>query len=133
MQRCLKKCPCYNVLIIFSFRHFLEHVKWMKSWTRLFKVCHQLSGFLNKSIRVYPVKAENWHALSQEQYFSKHHFLDICQCAFNNFLLLSYSSLLVLFILGSIFKVKSSFWFSDLIMSWICCWCKDMTDNLLIF
>ena len=28
-------------------------------------------------------KAENWHALSHEQYFSKHHFLDICQCVFN--------------------------------------------------
>ena len=28
-------------------------------------------------------KAETWHPLSQEQYFLKHHFLDICQCAFN--------------------------------------------------
>ena len=27
-------------------------------------------------------KVENWHALSHEQYFSKNHFLDICQCAF---------------------------------------------------
>ena len=27
--------------------------------------------------------AETWHAWSQEQYFSKHRFLDICRCAFN--------------------------------------------------
>ena len=30
-------------------------------------------------------KAENWHALSLEQYFSKYHFLDICQCTFKNY------------------------------------------------
>ena len=30
----------------------------------------------------YPYKTENWHALSQEQCFSKHRFLDICRCAF---------------------------------------------------
>ena len=29
-----------------------------------------------------PYEAEAWHAWSQEQYFSKHLFLDICQCAF---------------------------------------------------
>ena len=29
-----------------------------------------------------PYKAEAWHACSQEQYFSKHRFLDIYQCAF---------------------------------------------------
>ena len=28
-------------------------------------------------------KAENWHVLSQGQYFSKHHFLDVCRCALN--------------------------------------------------
>ena len=26
-----------------------------------------------------PYKAENWHALSHEHYFSKHRFLDICR------------------------------------------------------
>ena len=30
-----------------------------------------------------PFKAENWHALSHEQYFLKHRFVDICRCAFN--------------------------------------------------
>ena len=29
-------------------------------------------GFLNNSIRVHFYKAENWHALSYEQYFSRH-------------------------------------------------------------
>ena len=28
----------------------------------------------------YAYKVENWHALSDEQYFSKHRFLDICRC-----------------------------------------------------
>ena len=28
-------------------------------------------------------KVENWHALSLEQRLLNHHFLDICQCAFN--------------------------------------------------
>ena len=32
-----------------------------------------------------PYKAENWHASSHEQYFSKHHFHDICQCVFSSF------------------------------------------------
>ena len=39
-----------------------------------------LQGFLNNSIMVHSYKAENWHALSHEQYFWKHNFLDICQC-----------------------------------------------------
>ena len=29
-----------------------------------------------------PYKAKNWHALSHEQYFPKHCFLDICRCVF---------------------------------------------------
>ena len=29
-----------------------------------------------------PCKGQNWHALSHEQHFLKHLFLDICQCAF---------------------------------------------------
>ena len=29
-------------------------------------------------------EAENKHAFSHEQYFSKHHVLDICHCAFKN-------------------------------------------------
>ena len=33
-----------------------------------------------------PYKAENWNALSHEQYFLEHCFLDICQCAFKQFL-----------------------------------------------
>ena len=40
-----------------------------------------MSGFLNNCQGV-PYKAENWHALSQEQYFSINRFSDICQCAF---------------------------------------------------
>ena len=41
-------------------------------------------GRFSKNLRQgVPYKAKNWHALSHEQYFSKHSFLDICQCAFN--------------------------------------------------
>ena len=58
-------------------------------------------------------KAETWHAWLQEQYFSKHHFLDICQCASKNrnlsytFILTKQKSpKLVLF-----FQKKSCIWF----------------------
>ena len=47
------------------------------------KICRQLSGFSNNSIRVYPIKLTKRHAWSQEQYFSKHCCLDICRCALN--------------------------------------------------
>ena len=33
-----------------------------------------------------PYKAENWNALSYEQYFLENCFLDICRCAFKQFL-----------------------------------------------
>ena len=33
-----------------------------------------------------PYKTKNYHALSHEEPFSKHQFLDICRCVFNNFL-----------------------------------------------
>ena len=73
--------PCYDVLIIFS----SWHIAWcIKSRTRLFKhlssifrdFCHQLRQCV-------PYEAENWHAWSHEQYFSKHRFSDICRCAFS--------------------------------------------------
>ena len=35
--------------------------------------------------KVAPYKAENWHALSHEQYFLKHRFLDMCRCALNEY------------------------------------------------
>ena len=34
-------------------------------------------------VAAFSYKAENWHALSHEQYFSRDRFLDICRCAFN--------------------------------------------------
>ena len=60
--------------------HFRNIVWCIKSWTRLFLICRQLSGFLNSSVRGY--KAENWHALSHEQYFSKNRFLGIFRFSF---------------------------------------------------
>ena len=39
-------------------------------------------GFSRCLCQGVPCKAENWHALFHEQYFSKHLFLDICRCAF---------------------------------------------------
>ena len=35
-------------------------------------------------------KAENWHALSHEQCSSKHHFLDICQSALKELIILDF-------------------------------------------
>ena len=38
-----------------------------------------MSVFLNKQLcQGVSYKAENWHASSHEQYFSKYRFLDIC-------------------------------------------------------
>ena len=51
-------------------------------------------------------KAENWNALSHEQYFSKHRFLDICQCAFNNSFRIKIQ-LVLISILTSIMNVSS--------------------------
>ena len=70
----LKKRP-NNLSFLIRFRHIVWCVK---SWTRLFL---NFSSIVRFSGSTY--KAENLHALWHEQNFSKHRFLDICQCAFN--------------------------------------------------
>ena len=87
MQRCkpqfLKKCPCYEVLICFSSQHVLDIVWCIKSRTILFiNLSSIVQVFLN--CQGLPCKAENWHALSHEPYFSKLYFLDICRCPFKD-------------------------------------------------
>ena len=69
----------------FSSQHVLErHIIWcIKSQTCLFTNLSSISRFSKQLHQGVLYKAENWHALSHQQYFSKHHFLDICQCAFN--------------------------------------------------
>ena len=65
------KFPCYYVLIIFSSQHVLEvHRLMFKRQTRLPSVV-SFSNYLYQGVLY---KAENWHALSHEQYFSKHRF-----------------------------------------------------------
>ena len=47
--------------------------------------CQFFQKIIKRSItnnRICP-KAENWHALSHEQYFPKHRFSDMCHCGFN--------------------------------------------------
>ena len=44
-------------------------------------ICRQLSVFLIPKFNM-TYKAENWHVLSNEQYFLKHRLLDIWRCGF---------------------------------------------------
>ena len=74
--------PCYDVLLIFSPRHLVWCIK---SWTRLFINSSSIAKFSKQLRQGVPYKAENWHAWSHGQYFSKHRFLAICQCAFKDF------------------------------------------------
>ena len=78
--RLLKKCPCYDVLILFSSRQVFEKHRLMykKSNKVLFKLLSigRLSKYLRQGVLF---KAGNWHALSHEQCFSKHRF----QISFN--------------------------------------------------
>ena len=78
--RLLKKCPCYDVLILFSSQQVLEKHRLMykKSNKVVFKLLSivSLSKYLRQGVLF---KAGNWHALSHEQCFSKHRF----QISFN--------------------------------------------------
>ena len=71
-----------DVLIIFSSQHTVRSIKIR---TRLFINLPSIVRFSKYLCQDVLYKAENWHAWSHEQYFSKHRFLDICQCAFKNF------------------------------------------------
>ena len=73
--------PCYDLLIIFSSWHIVWRIKIQ---TRLFINLSSIVRFSKWLCQDVPYKAETWHAWSQEQYFSKHRFLDICWCAFND-------------------------------------------------
>ena len=74
--------PCYNVLIVFSSQHIIWYIKCQ---TRLFINLSSIVRFSEQLRQSAPYIAENWYTWSYEQYLSTHHFLDICQCAFNNF------------------------------------------------
>ena len=69
----------------FYSQHVLEiRIVWcIKSRTLLFTNLSLFSRFSKQLHQGIHYKAETWHVLSQGQYFSKHHFLDICQYAFN--------------------------------------------------
>ena len=72
--------PCYDVRTIFSSRHIVWCIK---SRARLFIKLSSIVRFSKYLRQGVPYEAENWHAWSLEQYFSKHRFLDICRYAFN--------------------------------------------------
>ena len=77
--------PCYDVNnFLFSTHHWC-----IKSRTRLFINLSSIVKFSKQLRQGVPYKAQNWHAWSHEQYFSKHRFLDICRCAFNSIKVLS--------------------------------------------
>ena len=80
----LKKCPCNDVLITFSSQHVLgRHIVWyIKGPACLFTNLSSISRFSKKLHQGKLYKAEKWHVLSHEKYFSTHHFLDICQRTF---------------------------------------------------
>ena len=81
---CLKKWPCYDVLIILSSQQVLDTcLMYKKSRTRLIINLSSNVGSSKQLRQGVPCKAKNCHAfLSHEQYFSKHRFLDIGRCAF---------------------------------------------------
>ena len=80
----LKECPCNDVLITFSSQHVLgRHIVWyIKGPACLFTNLSSISRFSKKLHQGKLYKAEKWHVLSHEKYFSTHHFLDICQRTF---------------------------------------------------
>ena len=70
--RLLKKCPCYDVLNLFSSQQVLEKHRLM--YKKLNKIVFKLLSIvsLSKYLRQGVLfKAGNWHALSHEQCFSK--------------------------------------------------------------
>ena len=83
LDRFLKTFPCYDILIIFFSTCFRPIV-----WSEKHQICLfiNLSSIVSFSKYLHQgvlYKAKYCHALSHEKYFSKQHFLDICQCAFN--------------------------------------------------
>ena len=54
----------------------------MKYRARLFIYLPQIVNFSKYLFQNMHKKAENWHALLHEQYFSECGFLDICRCVF---------------------------------------------------
>ena len=78
----IRQLFCRGVNLNYVFFFLNRDIIWcMESQTRLF-VCYV--SFFQITLLGCAFKAENWHALSHEQYFSKHRFLDICQCAFKD-------------------------------------------------
>ena len=66
---------------------FFRHIVWcIKSRTLLFMNLSSIVRFSKQLRQGVPYKAENWHTWSNEQYFLKHRFLDICWCV--NFIII---------------------------------------------
>ena len=66
----------------FSFSTYFRIVWCIKRRACLFINFLSIVRFSKQLRQGVPYKGENWHALSHEQCFSKHRFLDICRCAF---------------------------------------------------
>ena len=60
------------------------HIVWcIKILFRLFIYLSSFVEFSKLFRQDMPCKAENWHAVSHDQYFSTYHYLDICPWIFN--------------------------------------------------
>ena len=73
-------CEYFFLLNTLFWRHYLMYQTLNSFFLYVFVVNCQ---FFQITPSEYAYNAEKWHALSHEQYFSKHSFLEICRCAFN--------------------------------------------------
>ena len=78
--------PIWRPNIFFFWTRFRDIVWCIKNRTHLFINLSSIVWFSKWLCQGVPYKAENWHALSREQYFLKNCFLDISWCACNDFM-----------------------------------------------
>ena len=79
---CLKECPCYNILIIFSSEHVLDTSLMYNSRTHLFINLSSIVRFSKYLYQGLPNKAEHCMFYHMNNTF-RNTDLDICACAFN--------------------------------------------------
>ena len=79
---CLKECPCYNILIIFSSENVLDTSLMYNSRTHLFINLSSIVRFSKYLYQGLPNKAEHCMFYHMNNTF-RNTDLDICACAFN--------------------------------------------------
>ena len=79
-NRLIKNWNSYFFLLNILFWDTLQ--LWKRKLILFFYIFVTNCQFFQINLSEYAHIAENWHALWHEKYFSKHWFLDICQCSF---------------------------------------------------